>query len=68
MPVIPHFGERRARPFEGGFRVPAIAWWPGKITAGAVATDMMSHMDWWPTFTRLAGAEPPPTCMEGQRG
>ena len=40
--------------YEGGFRVPAIAWWPGHIKAGSVATGMMSHMDWWPTFSALA--------------
>ncbi|MEK6259983.1 MAG: sulfatase-like hydrolase/transferase [Planctomycetota bacterium] len=40
--------------YEGGFRCPAIAWWPGKIKAGTVATEMMSHMDWWPTFSALA--------------
>jgi arylsulfatase len=46
--------------FEGGFRVPAIAWWPGHIKPGTVNTDMWSHMDWWPTFAKLAGLEPPP--------
>lgn len=46
--------------FEGGFRVPAIAWWPGHIPAGSVNTDIFSHMDWWPTVARLAGSEPPP--------
>ena len=40
--------------YEGGFRVPAIVSWPGKIKAGTVATEMMSHMDWWPTFSALA--------------
>src|SRR5262245_32171818 len=46
--------------FEGGFRVPAIAWWRGHIKAGTVNLDMWSHMDWWPTFPKLAGLEPPP--------
>jgi arylsulfatase len=46
--------------FEGGFRVPAIAWWPGKIKPGSLNTDIFSHMDWWPTFAKLAGLEPPP--------
>ena len=54
------FRGEKGTPFEGGFRVPAIAWWPGRIQAGRIVTDMMSHMDWWPTFARLAGAEPPP--------
>jgi Arylsulfatase A and related enzymes len=46
--------------FEGGFRVPAIAWWPGHIKPGTVNMDMWSHMDWWPTLAKLAGLEPPP--------
>ena len=46
--------------FEGGFRVPAIAWWPGHVKPGTVNMDMWSHMDWWPTIAKLAGLEPPP--------
>jgi arylsulfatase A-like enzyme len=45
--------------FEGGFRVPAIAWWPGHIKPGSVNTDMFSHMDWWPTIAAIAGAPVP---------
>lgn len=54
------FRGEKGTPFEGGFRVPAIAWWPGHIKPGTVGTDLMSHMDWWPTFAHLAGLEPPP--------
>jgi arylsulfatase A-like enzyme len=46
--------------FEGAFRVPAMAWWPGHIDAGSLNVDMFSHMDWWPTVARLAGLEVPP--------
>jgi arylsulfatase A-like enzyme len=45
--------------WEGGFRVPAIAWWPGRIEAGAVCSDMMSTMDLWPTLVGIAGAKVP---------
>ncbi len=54
------FRGAKGTPFEGGFRVPAIAWWPGHIKPGSVNMDIFSHMDWWPTFARLAGLEPPP--------
>jgi arylsulfatase len=54
------FRGMKGSSFEGGFRVPAIAWWPGHIKAGSVNTDMWSHMDWWPTIAKLAGLEPPP--------
>lgn len=39
---------------EGGVRVCTIAWWPGKITAGARTAAITSHMDWLPTFGALA--------------
>jgi arylsulfatase A-like enzyme len=54
------FRGMKGTPFEGGFRVPAIAWWPGHIKPGTVNMDIFSHMDWWPTVARLAGLEPPP--------
>lgn len=53
------FRGMKGTSFEGGFRCPAIAWWPGHIKPGTVANDMMSHMDWWPTFVKLAGGTPP---------
>jgi arylsulfatase A-like enzyme len=45
--------------FEGGMRVPTIAWWPGKVPAGATCGEITSHMDWLPTFARLAGGQLP---------
>jgi arylsulfatase A-like enzyme len=45
--------------FEGGIRVPMIAWWPGKILPGGVATDLAASFDLFPTFIHLAGAEIP---------
>lgn len=62
------FRGEKGSPFEGGFRVPAIAWWPGKIKPGTVATDMMSHMDWWPTFVKLAGGQAPPREWKDNEG
>jgi arylsulfatase A-like enzyme len=40
---------------EGAFRVPALLRWPGKIPAGAVSNDILSHHDWIPTFLAAAG-------------
>jgi len=45
---------------EGGMRVPAIAWWPGRIPAGRTCDELCSTMDLLPTFARLAGARLPP--------
>ncbi len=44
---------------EGGMRVPTIAWWPGTIAPGSVCSELATTMDFLPTFTLLAGGEPP---------
>jgi len=41
--------------FEGGFRAPAIARWPGKIKPGTVANGIFSALDWFPTLLAAAG-------------
>jgi arylsulfatase A-like enzyme len=41
--------------FEGGFRVPAIARWPGHIKPGTVENGIFSGMDWCPTLVAAAG-------------
>ncbi|MBK9520733.1 MAG: arylsulfatase [Rhodocyclaceae bacterium] len=41
--------------WEGGFRVPALARWPGKIKPGTIETGIWSHMDWAPTLLAAAG-------------
>jgi arylsulfatase A-like enzyme len=45
--------------WEGGHRVPAIAWWPGRIPAGEVAGQPAMSMDLMPTMLELAGATLP---------
>ncbi len=45
--------------YEGGIRVPTIAWWPGKIKAGS-RTDLISaHWDFVPTACDAAGIGTP---------
>ena len=41
--------------YEGGHRVPAIAWWPGKIAAGVETRETTMTMDLFPTMLELAG-------------
>lgn len=62
------FRGMKGTSFEGGFRCPAIVWWPGHIKAGTVANQMMSHMDWWPTFVKLAGGTPPTRIWKDNTG
>lgn len=45
--------------WEGGMRVPGIAWMPGKIKPG-VTQSLASTMDLFPTTLKLAGVAPPP--------
>jgi len=39
---------------EGGFRVPQLVRWPGKIKPGTIINDMMSQQDWMPTLLAAA--------------
>lgn len=45
--------------WEGGHRVPAIAWWPGKIKPGSETAQTAIGMDLMPTMLDLAGAKLP---------
>ena len=45
--------------FEGGVRVPGIAWWPGVIMPGQVARDPAIVLDLFPTVLELAGCRLP---------
>lgn len=44
---------------EGGLRVPCIAWWPGKVSAGGQSDEALAFWDFMPTFAELAGIKPP---------
>jgi arylsulfatase len=41
--------------WEGGWRVPAVVRWPGKIKAGSVSNQIVHHLDWFPTLLAAAG-------------
>ncbi|HUK81719.1 MAG TPA: arylsulfatase [Verrucomicrobiae bacterium] len=57
--TTPFRGEKGSA-FEGGWRVPALMWWPGHIPAGAKYHEMMSHIDCWATLASMAGLTAPP--------
>jgi len=50
---------------EGGMRVPMIARWPGRITAGSTCRELVTTMDLLPTFCSLTGAPLPPKKLDG---
>ena len=49
------FKATKGTSFEGGFRVPAIIRWPGKIKPGTVENGIFSGLDWLPTLADAAG-------------
>src|SRR4029078_844556 len=49
------FAGGKGTVLEGGFPAPCIARWPGKIPAGKVENQLMSGLDWFPTFLSSAG-------------
>ncbi len=49
------FAGGKGTALEGGFRVPCIVRWPGKVPAGKVENSIMSGLDWFPTFVAAAG-------------
>jgi arylsulfatase len=52
--MTPFRNEKNSN-WEGAFRVPGMVRWPGKIKAGSVSNQMISHMDWLPTILAAAG-------------
>ena len=49
----------KGRTWDGGIRVPFLAWWPGRIPAGLVTKEVAASIDIFPTFAKLAGAPLP---------
>ena len=47
---------------QGGVRVPALAWWPGRIPPGVLSDEVWAFWDFLPTAAEVAGAEQPGAC------
>jgi arylsulfatase len=52
--MIPFRGEKNTT-WEGGFRVPMMVKWPGKIKPNQVSNEIISMEDWLPTLLAVAG-------------
>ena len=65
-PLWPEIGSngplrgQKMQVYEGGHRVPAIAWWPGHIPPLSVCGHTVMTMDLLPTVLDLLEVEPPP--------
>ncbi|MDE0735851.1 MAG: sulfatase-like hydrolase/transferase [Pirellulaceae bacterium] len=53
------FRGRKGNLYEGGLRIPALAYWPGKIKPGQVSDHLWYFPDVMPTIAELTGATPP---------
>jgi arylsulfatase A-like enzyme len=49
------FAGGKGTALEGGFRVPMILRWPGKVPAGKIENSILSGLDWFPTLVAAAG-------------
>ncbi|MSU73358.1 MAG: N-acetylgalactosamine-6-sulfatase [Opitutus sp.] len=55
----------KASGFEGGLRVPFIAWWPGVIPGGRVIPDFLTALEILPTLAAVGGAGAPDVHLDG---
>jgi arylsulfatase len=53
--AMTHFRSEKNTNWEGAFRVPCLARWPGHIKPGTITNELMSHNDWIPTLCAIAG-------------
>jgi len=53
--MTPFRSEKNSN-WEGAYRVPAFARWPGHFPAGVTLNGIVAHEDWLPTFAAAAGA------------
>jgi len=52
--VTPFRGQKGSA-WEGGYRVPCVARWPGHIKPGTLMSELFASLDWLPTFVEIAG-------------
>ncbi len=52
--TMPFKGEKNTT-WEGGFRVPMMVRWPGKIAPGQISNEIISQQDWLPTLVAAVG-------------
>lgn len=58
--------EGKGTMFEGGYRVPCVTRWPGKIPPGTTSDELCSTIDLLPTVAKLLDAELPSNKIDGK--
>ncbi len=54
------FSRTKATLYDGGTRMPTAVRWGARVPGGRRVDDMVSHIDWAPTFLEAAQIEPEP--------
>ncbi|XP_071950179.1 arylsulfatase A-like [Antedon mediterranea] len=54
----------KSNTFEGGIRIPTVIYWQGRISPG-VSTELLSHLDIWPTIRRITGSSTDDIILDG---
>jgi arylsulfatase len=52
--VTPFKGQK-GEAWEGGYRAPAVARWPGHIKPGTIKSQLFAALDWMPTLVDIGG-------------
>ncbi len=51
----------KAQIYEGGFRVPTVVVWPGRVAAKSRSSALLSGVDWFPTLMEMLKLDASPT-------
>jgi arylsulfatase len=62
------FRSEKGTTWEGGMRIPMIVRWPGVVKPGTVYNDIISLIDWFPTFCAAAGVPDIKEKMASEKG
>lgn len=57
---------RKSSVYDGGIREPTLMWWPGKIPAGSVCSEVAASIDIMPTLANLSGGKLPEQKIDGK--
>ena len=60
----PYYGAK-ADLYEGGIRMPLIVRWPGVVKPGRESVEMVSSIDFFPTFAEMAGVKLKDSTVDG---
>jgi arylsulfatase A len=57
---------RKGSVYDGGIREPTLMWWPGKIPAGSVCSEVAATIDLMPTLVELCDGKLPERKIDGK--